>query len=63
MKKGDIVKFVLAHEIRDFGVVICNPYGAVMKINQITTETKVVDVLFGTKIKNKIPIDSLQTIF
>ena len=67
MKKGDSVRLTDDTPI-DFGVdgigfVIANPYAYVMKQDEVTTETKVADVLFGVKIIEKIPLDCLEIIF
>ena len=46
------------------GVVLKGPYGAIIKEanTHISTETKVVDVLFYTQIIKKVPISKLKVV-
>lgn len=67
MKKGDPVRLTNDTPV-DFGVdgigfIINKPYAYVIKQDEITTETRVADVLFGVKIVEKIPVDCLEIIF
>ena len=69
MNKGDLVINTSGEEWTSPGVVIKGPYGAVEKVESswdgralLTVETKVVDVLLGTKIYFKIPIEKLKVL-
>ena len=67
MKIGDAVK-ISSHLPESFGVdgigfVVTKPYACVIQDGKNTVETKVTDVLFGTEILEKIPLDCLQIIF
>ncbi len=47
------------------GIVIKGPYGCVLPVDQLpiaTYETKVVDVLFGSRLVKKIPAQSLRVV-
>ena len=45
------------------GFVVTRPYAYAIKQDDVTTETKVVDVLFGVDIIEKIPVPYLEIIF
>ena len=67
MKIGDSVKLTNDTPI-DFGVdgigfIVTKPYAYAVKQDEVITETKVTDVLFGVKIVEKIPLDCLKIIF
>jgi hypothetical protein len=67
MRVGDSVKLTkespVDFGVKGFGFVITKPYAYVITQDEVVTETKVTDVLFGTKIVEKIPLDCLQIIF
>jgi hypothetical protein len=67
MREGDVVRLTDDTPV-DFGVngigfVITKPYAYVVKQDEVITETKVADVLFGVKIVEKIPLNCLEIIF
>ena len=45
------------------GVVLKGPYGAVIfDERSMSQETRVVDVLFGTRVVEKVPVDKLKIV-
>ena len=68
MRIGDSVKLANNAPV-DFGVdggigfIVAKPYAYVITQDEVVTETKVTDVLFGVKIVEKIPLDCLEIIF
>lgn len=65
MKVGDPVKFTkeVDPNATEIGFVIVKPYASIMNNGNLTVETKVVDVLFGVDIVEKVPLDCLEIIF
>jgi len=67
MKIGDSVKItndtLIDFDVDGIGFVVTRPYAYVVRQDEVITETKVTDVLFGVKIVEKIPLDCLKIIF
>lgn len=67
MKVGDSVKLSdqvpVDLKVDKIGFIVTTPYAFAIKEDNVTTETKVVDVLFGVDIVEKIPISYLEIIF
>jgi len=69
MTRGSLVLFEVIDKEGESeavtGIIIKGPYGCVLSIDKLSTgayETKVVDVLFGSRIVKKIPIQSLRVV-
>lgn len=66
MTKGSLVIFQKGDDERLWvsGVVLKGPYGAVIKTEEMpySHEGKVVDVLFGTQVVERIPTYKLKTV-
>ena len=70
MDKGDLVMPLNEDELWDApGVIVRGPYGHVEKVRSRwdgkaleLSETKVVDVLLGSRVYKKIPIENLKVL-